>query len=81
MSSLNFIDTIMKKIITRMRALVYADYALKFLQTRDSTTKEEREYNQAIRTLKALAEKYGELKGIDVESIKVKVIVKNEEVH
>ena len=59
----------------------YADYALKFLQTRDSTTKEEREYNQAIRTLKALAEKYGELKGIDVESIKVKVIVKNEEVH
>lgn len=71
----------MKKIITRMRALVYADYALKFLQTRDSTTKEEREYNQAIRTLKALAEKYGELKGIDVESIKVKVIVKNEEVH
>nr|UVY33658.1 MAG: hypothetical protein [Bacteriophage sp.] len=78
---MNFIDTIMKKIITRMRALVYADYALKFLQTRDSTTKEEREYNQAIRTLKALAEKYGELKGIDVESIKVKVIVKNEEVH
>ena len=71
----------MKKIITRMRALVYADYALKFLQTRDSTTKEEREYNQAIRTLKALAEKYGELKGIDVESIKVKVIVKNEEIH
>lgn len=71
----------MKKIITRMRALVYADYTLKFLQTRDSTTKEEREYNQAIRTLKALAEKYGELKGIDVESIKVKVIVKNEEVH
>ena len=69
------------EIITRMRALVYADYALKFLQTRDSTTKEEREYNQAIRTLKALAEKYGELKGIDVESIKVKVIVKNEEVH
>ena len=64
-----------------MRALVYADYALKFLQTRDSTTKEEREYNQAIRTLKALAKKYGELKGIDVESIKVKVIVKNEEVH
>ena len=64
-----------------MRALVYADYALKFLQTRDSTTKEEREYNQAIRTLKALAEKYGELKGMDVESIKVKVIVKNEEVH
>ena len=64
-----------------MRALVYADYTLKFLQTRDSTTKEEREYNQAIRTLKALAEKYGELKGIDVESIKVKVIVKNEEVH
>ena len=64
-----------------MRASVYADYALKFLQTRDSTTKEEREYNQAIRTLKALAEKYGELKGIDVESIKVKVIVKNEEVH
>lgn len=64
-----------------MRVLVYADYALKFLQTRDSTTKEEREYNQAIRTLKALAEKYGELKGIDVESIKVKVIVKNEEVH
>ena len=59
----------------------YADYTLKFLQTRDSTTKEEREYNQAIRTLKALAEKYGELKGIDVESIKVKVIVKNEEVH
>ena len=54
---------------------------LTFLQTRDSTTKEEREYNQAIRTLKALAEKYGELKGIDVESIKVKVIVKNEEVH
>lgn len=33
------------EIITRMRALVYADYALKFLQTRDSTTKEEREYN------------------------------------
>ena len=64
-----------------MRVLVYADYALKFLQTRDSTTKEEREYNQAIRTLKALAEKYGELKGIDVEAIKVKVIVKNEEVH
>ena len=64
-----------------MRVLVYADYALKFLQTRDSTTKEEREYNQAICTLKALAEKYGELKGIDVESIKVKVIVKNEEVH
>ena len=69
------------EIITRMRALVYADYALKFLQTRDSTTKEEREYNQAIHTLKALAEKYGELKGIDVKSIKVKVIVKNEEVH
>ena len=69
------------EIITRMRALVYADYALKFLQTRDSTTKEEREYNQAIRTLKALAEKYGELKGIEIELIKVKVIVKNEEVH
>ena len=69
------------KITTRTRALVYADYALKFLQTRDSTLKEEREYLQAICTLKSLAEKYGKLKGIDVESIKAKFIVKNEEVH
>ena len=61
------------EIITRMRALVYADYALKFLQTRDSTTKEEREYNQAIRTLKALAEKYGELKDIKYRINKSKI--------
>ena len=54
-----------------MRALVYADYALKFLQTRDSTTKEEREYNQAIRTLKALAEKYDLRPGVGIAAIQI----------
>lgn len=68
-------------IITRMGALVYTDYALEYLKTRDSTLKEAREYSQAIRTLKALAEKYGELKGVDIESIRAKFIIKNEENH
>lgn len=61
--------------ITGMRALVYTKYADKFVSDHFATPKERNQYFEAIKTLRALADKYGEINGIDIDSLKAKLII------
>lgn len=60
--------------ITGMRALVYTKYASKSLQTNLATPEEKRKYFEAIRTLRNLADKYGRIHGIDMDSLNERII-------
>lgn len=52
--------------VTGMRAVVYTKYA---------TPEERNQYFKAIETLRALADEYGEITGIDMDSLKAKLII------
>jgi hypothetical protein len=62
--------------ITGMRALVYTKYANKLLNTNLATPEEKRKYFEAVETLRDLADKYGEIHGIDMDSLNAKLIIK-----
>ena len=62
--------------ITGMRALVYTKYANKLLHTNLATPEEKRKYFKAVETLRDLADKYGEIHGIDMDSLNAKLIIK-----
>lgn len=61
--------------ITEMHALVYTKYASKLLFERLATPEERNQYFKAIEALRALADKYGEIVGIDMDSLKAKFII------
>lgn len=67
--------------ITGMRALVYTKYADKLLWENLATPEERNQYFKAVKALRDLADKYGEIIGVDMDSLNAKFIVKNEEVH
>lgn len=62
--------------ITGMRALVYTKYANKLLHTNLATPEEKSKYFKAVETLRDLADKYGEIHGIDMDSLNAKLIIK-----
>ena len=62
--------------ITGMRALVYTKYASKLLQANLATPEEKSKYFKAVETLRDLADKYGEIHGIDMDSLNAKLIIK-----
>lgn len=66
-------ETRKPRTITKTRALVYAHYAQKFVKT-FGTAEEARKYFQALYTLRELADKYGEIDGIDMDSVHAKLI-------
>lgn len=61
--------------VTGMRAVVYTKYASKFVSEHLATPEERNQYFKAIETLRALADEYGEITGIDMDSLKAKLII------
>ena len=62
--------------ITGMRALVYTKYADKLLSEHLATPEERNQYFKAVKALRDLADKYGEIIGIDMDSFNAKLIIK-----
>lgn len=61
--------------ITGMRAVVYTKYANKLIFEHLATPEERNQYFKAIKTLRALADTYGEIIGVDMDSLKAKLII------
>lgn len=61
--------------VTGMHAVVYTKYASKLLFEHLATPEERNQYFKAIKALRALADKYGEIVGVDMDSLKVKLII------
>lgn len=62
--------------ITGMRALVYTKYADKLLWENLATPEERNQYFKAVKALRDLADKYGEIIGVDMDSLNAKLIIK-----
>lgn len=62
--------------ITGMRALVYTKYADKLLLEHLATPEERNQYFKAIKALRNLADKYGEIIGVDMDLLNAKLIIK-----
>ena len=62
--------------ITGMRALVYTKYADKLLSEHLATPEERNQYFKAIKALRNLADKYGEIIGVDMDLLNAKLIIK-----
>ena len=62
--------------ITGMRALVYTKYANKLLWEHLATPEERNQYFKAVEALRDLADKYGEINGVDMDSLNAELIIK-----
>lgn len=62
--------------ITGMRAIVYTKYANKLLSEHLATPKERNQYFEAVETLRDLADKYGEIIGVNMDELNAKLIIK-----
>ena len=62
--------------ITGMRAIVYTKYANKLLWEHLATPKEINQYFEAVETLRDLADKYGEIIGVNMDELNAKLIIK-----
>lgn len=67
--------------ITRDRALRYTYYADKLTSSVLSTEEEKRKFFHAIYTLRELSDKFCEIHGIDADSLRSKLVFKDEENH
>lgn len=62
--------------ITGMRAIVYTKYANKLLWEHLATPEEINQYFEAVETLRDLADKYGEIIGVNMDELNAKLIIK-----
>lgn len=66
----------MTRNITGMRTLVYTKYAGKLIDDHLATPQERSQYFKAVKILRDLADMYGEINGIDMDSLNAKLIFK-----